>query len=71
MNKSFVIFTGLIIAVVAMSLEMMLISNQISRNRSVGNENQRLIKIVSCIVTIPATTRTQKDIDACWDKNPR
>lgn len=35
-------------------------------SQGTDNENNAYIRVINCVVSIPATTRTQSDIESCY-----
>lgn len=60
-----IMLTVSISSALLMIVGLLLLSLQITENRKVGLENQKLIRSNTCILTIPAMSRTQADIDKC------
>lgn len=36
--------------------------------RSTSTENNGYIRVINCVISVPATTRTQADIEDCYQK---
>lgn len=46
---------------------ILLIFIMVSSARARAIENNGYIRVINCIISIPATTRTQNDIETCYE----
>lgn len=52
---------------VALGLFMVSLYSATLTNRGVGKENQTYSRFTACALSFPATSRTQEQIDYCWE----
>lgn len=65
MKKTDKVMKKIALPIIALAA-IVLILTMLASTKSQTSENNGYIRVINCIISIPATTRTQADIESCY-----